>query len=49
MPEEKDIHIHYIRNEEKPTAIMTQKTLEAYFASQKKIITEGELWKLLNT
>ena len=41
MMEDKDVDIQYIRSEEKPADIITKKTLEEYFASHMRKITEG--------
>ena len=49
MVEYKDIYIHYIRSEDNPADIMTKNTSEADFERHMKIITEEELWELVDT
>ena len=49
MVKEKDIDFKYIRSEENPADIMTKNTYEVRFLKHKKIITEGELWELVET
>ena len=49
MVEYKDIDIQYIQSEDKPAYIMTYNTLEAYFASHMKRVTEVKLWELVYT
>ena len=49
MAEEKYIDVQYIRSEENLADIITKNNLEADFARHMKIITEGELWELVDT
>ena len=49
MVEEKDIDIQYIWSEENQSEIITNNTLEAYFARYTRRITDGELWELVDT
>ena len=49
MVEDKDIDIQYIWREDNPVYIMTKNNSEADFASHMGIITERELWELVDT
>ena len=49
MVEDKGIVINYIRSEYNPVDIMTKNILEADLENHMKIITEGELWELVDT
>ena len=49
MVEDKDVDIQYIISEDNPADIMTNNTLEVYFASHMNKITEGKLWELVDT
>ena len=49
MVEEMDIDIQYIRDEENPAHITTKNTFEENFERHLRMITQGELWELLDT
>ena len=49
MVEENDIDVQYIQSEDNPVDIMTKNTSEEDFTRHIKIITEGELWDLVDT
>ena len=49
MVEEKDIYIQYIQSEVNPSYIVTKNTSEADLTMHAKMITEGELWELVDT
>ena len=47
--EDKDIQIKYISSEENPADIMIKYFSEADYVKHKKVITEGELWGIVET
>ena len=46
---DKDIDIQYICSEDNPEKIMAKKNPEADFTRHMKIVTDGELWEIVDT
>ena len=46
---DKDIDIQYIFSEDNPEKIMAKKKPEADFTRHMKIVTDGELWEIVDT